>query len=77
VSDPRRTPVNDRVAAAHLASAFPGREVVTGTAAQVAVTVSDLRRAPGGARDRQLVFGEQVSCYETRDGWCFVQAGKD
>ncbi len=77
MSDLRRTPVNDRVAAAHLAGEFPGRDAVTGTAAQVAVTVTDLRRTPDGARDRQLILGEGVTCYEVRDGWCFVQADKD
>ncbi|MGR3760973.1 C40 family peptidase [Roseobacteraceae bacterium NS-SX3] len=43
----------------------------------VAVPVADLLRAPEGARDRQLLYGEAVTVRETRHGWAFVQAAKD
>jgi len=77
VSDPRLTPANARVAAAHLPDAPAGVQRVTGTGAQVAIPVADLRRAPEGARDRQVLFGEVLTVYETRAGWSFVQAQKD
>jgi cell wall-associated NlpC family hydrolase len=73
----RRTPVNDRIAAAHLTDAPEGLMRVEGTAARIGVPVADLLRAPDGARDRQLVYGEAVTVYEDRDGWAFLQAAKD
>ncbi len=77
MSDPRRTPANARVAAAHLPEAAPGAVRVPGAPRRIARPVVDLLRAPGGARDRQLLFGETVTLYEDRDGWAFVQAERD
>ena len=77
MSDWRQTPANARVAAAHLADAPAGLKRVAGAARQVIVPVADLRRAPGGARDRQLLFGDRVAVYEHRAGWAFVQAARD
>lgn len=77
MSDPRLTPANDRVAAAHLTDAAPGLSRVVGTPRQVARPVVDLLRAPDGARDRQLLWGERVDLYEDRAGKSFVQAHKD
>jgi hypothetical protein len=77
MSDRRQTPANARVAAAHLAGVPAGLTRVAGTARQVIVPVADLRRAPGGARDRQLLYGDRVAVYENRAGWAFVQADKD
>lgn len=76
-SDSRRTPMNARVVAAAFADVAEGRDVVSGTPARVSVPVADLRRAPDGARDRQLLFGDAVTVFETRAGWSFVQAAKD
>lgn len=56
---------------------MPGQKRVTGTARQVIAPLSDLFRAPGGARDRQVLFGETLCVLEDRDGWSFVQADKD
>ena len=44
---------------------------------QISSPLVNLLRAPGGARDRQLNFGEDVDVFETNDGWSFVQARKD
>lgn len=77
MSDRRLTPANARVAAAHLAEAEATLTRVRGTAKQVARPVADLCRAPGGARDRQLLWGEIVDVYEDRAGHSFVQARKD
>ncbi|MDC0660055.1 NlpC/P60 family protein [Leisingera sp. SS27] len=77
MADPRRLPMNDRIAAAHLQDAPGGLERVEDTAARIGVPVADLLRAPDGARDRQLVYGEPVTVYDHRDGWAFLQAAKD
>ncbi|WP_425044531.1 C40 family peptidase [Primorskyibacter sp. S87] len=77
MSDPRLTPSNARVTAAHLPAPSEGQNRVTGSPMQVSCPVVDLCRSPGGARDRQLLWGDRVTVYETREGWCFVQAEKD
>lgn len=43
----------------------------------VAVPVANLRRQPDGARDRQLIFGEDFHVLETSDGWAYGRAAKD
>ncbi len=77
MSDPRQTPANARVAAAYLADAAPGLRPVTGHPMQVLRPVVDLLRAPDGARDRQLLWGETVDCYEDHQGFSYVQSRKD
>ncbi|KIC22734.1 MULTISPECIES: C40 family peptidase [unclassified Leisingera] len=77
MADRRRTPANDRIAAAHLTHAPEGLERVDGIAARIGVPVADLLRTPDGARDRQLVYGEPVTVYEDCGGWAFLQAAKD
>ncbi|KIC10602.1 NLP/P60 hydrolase [Leisingera sp. ANG-M1] len=77
MADRRLTPANSRVAAAYLEDLPEGVERVDGTAARIGVPVADLLRAPNGARDRQLVYGEPVTVYEEHEGWAFLQAAKD
>ncbi|MBE1285112.1 MAG: NLP/P60 hydrolase [Rhodobacteraceae bacterium] len=78
MNDARRTPINDRVIAADLSPDMAeGRETVSGLPRQIAVPVANLLRHPDGPRDRQLVWGEDVLVFETRNGWSFVQAVKD
>lgn len=77
MSDPRITPVNARVAAAHLPGAAPNLRRVTPEPLRVTRPVVDLLRAPGGARDRQLLWGEAVDRYEDHQGISFVQARRD
>lgn len=77
MSDPRTTPANARVAAAHLADAPAALVRVAGEARQIALPVVDLLDTPGGSRARQLLLGEGVTVFEDRDGWNFVQADKD
>ena len=74
MTDRRLTPANGRVAALHLAGQVDADSYVAGEAMAVTVPVADLCAAPDGARDRQMLMGQAVQCYETRDGWCFVQA---
>ena len=77
MSDPRTTPANARVAAAHLADAPASLIRVAGETRQIAQPVVDLLDAPEGARARQLLLGDRVAVFEDRDGWSFVQADKD
>jgi len=77
VSDPRSLPSNGRVACETLRGVVAADDYVAGAARQVAVPVAGLLRAPGGARDRQLLMGDDVRLLEDRDGWSFVQAGRD
>lgn len=69
--DRRRLPVNDRVAADWLADRFADRKPVTPTPFFVAVPVLDLSLKPGGARDRQLLYGQSFDLLEQRDGLAF------
>ncbi|MRX49321.1 NLP/P60 hydrolase [Paracoccus sp. S-4012] len=48
-----------------------------GRPARVAVPLTDLCRAPGGARDRQLLFGVEVTVIDSEDGWSFVESEDD
>ena len=77
MADRRRLPMNSRVAAPHLEDLPEGILRVEGISARIGVPVADLLRAPDGARDRQLVYGEPVTVYEKHGGWSFLQAAKD
>lgn len=77
MSDPRLTPSNGRVACESLRDSVAADEYVAGAARRMCVPVADLRRAPDGPRDRQLLMGEQVRVLEEREGWAFLQADKD
>jgi cell wall-associated NlpC family hydrolase len=48
-----------------------------GEAAQVVVPLADLRLAPDGARDRQLLLGDAVTVIDREEGHAFVLSAKD
>ena len=50
---------------------------VTPWSSCVARPSSFLHSAPGGPRDRELVFGDRLDLIEDRGGWCFGRAAKD
>ncbi|MEM6587566.1 MAG: NlpC/P60 family protein [Pseudomonadota bacterium] len=77
MSDRRRTPANARVAAERLRGTVDVPRYVEGIQARVLKPTVDLMAAPGGARDRQLCFGEAVTIYEVHNGWAFVEASRD
>ncbi len=78
ITDRRLLPRNARVVAAALPQDLITTQTrVAGTRATVRVPVADLLRDPDGARDRQLLLGEEVCVYERRAGWAFVQAARD
>ncbi len=75
--DRRLTPANDYVAATHLQTDVIAPRYTQGTSQQVIAPVADLHSAPAGKRDRQLLMGDSVTVFDTRNGWAFVQARKD
>lgn len=75
--DRRLLPANGRVAADWLRGEVAADAYLAGTGHSVAVPVTDLRRGPDGARDRQLLLGAAVTRFEERDGWSFVQSAAD
>ncbi len=75
--DRRLTPANGRVADSTLEGQVTALRFTAGTQARVTAAVEDLRPAPGAMRDRQLLWGEEVTVYERRDGWAFVRAARD
>ncbi|WP_102110302.1 NlpC/P60 family protein [Oceaniglobus roseus] len=77
MSDRRDTPANGRVAALHLEGQVEADRFVAADSAQVATFTAGLHAAPGGALDRQAIFGDLLDVYERRDGWAFVQGRKD
>ncbi|WP_299846111.1 NlpC/P60 family protein [uncultured Roseovarius sp.] len=77
MSDRRLTPANERVAAETLRGSVKAATYAKGVARQVSVPVADLLRAPHGRRERQAVSGENLTVYEDREGWSFVQLSRD
>lgn len=75
--DRRVTPWNGRVAATRLRGHVEAELFTDGDPATVIRPIADLWRRPGGPRDRQLLYGDAVTVFETRAGHAFVQAAKD
>jgi cell wall-associated NlpC family hydrolase len=75
--DRRRWPANTHVAATRLRDRAQAETYSDGTPAQLVTPVADLCASPGGARDRQLLLGAEVTVFDTRDGWSFVEAQAD
>lgn len=71
--DRRTTPANPRVAASHLRGVIERPAYSDGHVATVCRPVLDILDIPGGRRDRQILCGTQVTVYEDRDGWSFIQ----
>ncbi len=77
--DPRLHAFRPDLAARNLSGRIEARRFVAGSPAQVRRGTADLRRAPAADAplDSQLLFGEAVTCYETKDGWAWVQNRSD
>jgi hypothetical protein len=67
VSDPRTTALRD------------GVEVPGGTPHTVARGRMPLRHSPSrdAVQDDELLFGETITVFESRDGWAWCQSGSD
>jgi cell wall-associated NlpC family hydrolase len=77
VTDRRLTPANGRVAEAGWEDKVTADRFVAGDWRGVAVPLADLRAAPDGARERQLLLGDRFLLLESVDGWSFGRAAKD
>lgn len=77
VPDRRYFPANERVAHASVADRAEGRAVVEGVLHSVSQPVVNLLAAPGGALDRQLLFGATVEVLEVHNGFAFVRNAAD
>lgn len=75
--DRRLTASNGRVADIALQGEVTAERFTPGEPARILRPVEDLRPAPGAMRDRQLLWGDEVTVYERRDGWAFVRAARD
>lgn len=75
MSDRRLTPFSGRIG--HVSLQGLDVPLTEGKAARVAAPLAPLLAAPGGAMDRQLIFGDEVTVIDRRDGHAFVIAAKD
>lgn len=71
MTDRRLFANNGRAALSGFGSA---ERISEGAPAQITTPVADLRVAPSGARDRQLLFGAPVTVIDADDDWSFIQA---
>lgn len=77
LGDRRLTPANGRVADLRLRGLLAADRFVAPAWQRVAAPLADLRAAPAGARDRQLLHGERFGVLERRDGWAFGFEARD
>lgn len=75
--DRRLTPATPRIAHSSLKGALDVAVFTDGTPMRVAQPVADLLRAPGGARERQLLLGEGFTVIDRHEGHAFGFAVKD
>ncbi|SLN28531.1 Gamma-D-glutamyl-L-lysine endopeptidase [Pseudoruegeria aquimaris] len=75
--DRRFHPENARVAHASLGAAARAPERTEGTPMRCRRPVADLCESPGGARDKQVLFGEELQVLESHAGWAFAIHGAD
>ncbi|SNT25060.1 NlpC/P60 family protein [Tropicimonas sediminicola] len=76
-TDRRLLPANDHVAASELRGVVEAPRYDEGAWHRVQVPVADLLRAPGGPRERQLLYGQRVRVFDMRDGHAFLQSERD
>jgi hypothetical protein len=79
MADRRVTPARPDLAAAHLKGKVDAPHFVDGDISAIGVGRASLRVRPSGdaAQDSELLFGEQVTVYENKNGWAWVQARGD
>ena len=75
--DRRLTPATARIAHSSLKGRVDVPVFTDGTPMRVALPVVDLLRAPGGARERQLLMGEAFTVIDRNEGHAFGIADKD
>lgn len=75
--DRRLTPATPRIAHVALQGLMEAPAWTEGEPAEVAMPLADLRAAPGGARDRQLILGDAFLVIDREGGHAFGMALKD
>lgn len=75
--DRRLTPATAHIALESLRGVLPRPAYTPGQPARLVVPVADLRRAPAGTRDRQVIFGADLTLIDQEGDWAFVQAAAD
>lgn len=75
--DRRFLAYNDRVAAVDLRPSLQHHNFVEPKLYQVCVAITDLRKTPNGARQRQLTYGSAVELLEDFNGWSFIRHKRD
>ena len=75
--DPRLTPANKIVACSSLKGQIQHTNFVEGKNYQVSVPFVDLLKEPGGKRNRQLIYGSKVKCFNEDEKWAFIQNSYD
>jgi cell wall-associated NlpC family hydrolase len=77
--DPRLIPARADLAASHLRGEVEATRYVEPKPARIIDAAAALRRRPDAASswETQALFGEAVDVYEDRDGWAWVQLGRD
>jgi cell wall-associated NlpC family hydrolase len=76
VADRRTTPFSGRVALENLRGQVASAAFVPGEALRVVVPVADLRAAPGGGLERQLLWGTGFVVIDRQAGWVFGQSDR-
>lgn len=77
MSDPRLTPANERVAHTSLQGRVKAARFSDGQWHQVIAPSAPILDAPGGARLRELLLGEEFCVLDTHDGACFGFGERD
>ena len=77
MTDRRTRFATDRVAAEELRGKVDTPDFVTPWPSRVAVPSAFLYAAPGGPRDREVLFGDHLDVIDERDGWSFGRVAKD
>lgn len=77
--DPRLTPARPDLAAAHLQGEIAAARYVAGRSMHVRMGLADLHGKPSreATIDTQALYGEDVTLYEDREGWAWVQLARD
>lgn len=77
MTDRRLTPATHRIAHVTLRGLVDAPAFTEGEPVEIAVPLADLRAAPGGARDRQLLLGDAFLVIDRDAGNAFGMALKD
>lgn len=77
MNDPRLTPFSGRVAHIRLQGQIDAAEFSQGQMMRLSVPLADLRRAPLGPRDRQVLAGARLCVLDAQADMAYVQAEAD